>query len=184
MTREIKAQIRKEILSKLHRQARKEALKKSEIIKNKLFSLPEFEKAIYVMLYASLSEEVDTTRIIDEALEIGKKVALPRCESPEKIVPKQITDRRSDLEKGSYGIYEPKECQKNVKLEDIDLIVVPGIAFDKEQNRLGRGKGYYDKFLNELPGNKVTVGLAFDFQIVGNLPKDSHDIPVSKVITN
>jgi len=110
-------------------------------------------------------------------------VALPCCTSQKKIVPKEIREVR-DLEKGTYGIYEPKKRQKDAKLDEIDLVVVPGVAFDKRNRRLGRGKGYYDKFLRALPPNKISVGLAFDFQIVDNLPIDSHDIPVSKVITD
>jgi 5-formyltetrahydrofolate cyclo-ligase len=67
---------------------------------------------------------------------------------------------------------------KEVPLEDIDLIIVPGIAFDKKNVRLGRGHGYYDRFLCALPNKTRTVGLAFDFQVVEHLPQDSHDIPV------
>ena len=179
-----KEQIRKEILEKLNKQAREEALKISEVIKKKLFSLPEFKKAQFVMLYASKDKEVDMDTMIDEALEMGKRVALPRCTSQRTIVSKEITDRRKDLEKGTYGIREPRKRQKNAQLEDIDLIVVPGIAFDRKNRRLGRGEGYYDRFLKKFPRGKPSVGLAFAFQIVENLPVDSHDMPVSKVITN
>ena len=71
-----------------------------------------------------------------------------------------------------------------VDAERIGLVIVPGVAFDIKNGRLGRGKGYYDRFLEKLPPGKTTIGLAFDFQIVKDLPKDSHDIPVSKVITD
>lgn len=179
-----KKEIRKELLGKLNNQAREEVLRKSKVIKEKLFSLPEFKKAKFVMLYASRPEEVDTAEMIDGALEMGKRVALPRCTSLGAIAPKEISDRHADLEKGTYGIHEPRKGQKNAELEKIGLIVVPGVAFDINKRRLGRGKGYYDRFLKKLPPNKITVGLAFGFQIVNNLPKDSHDIPVSKVITD
>ena len=179
-----KATIRKEISTKLNNQAGREAFKKSKIIKEKLFATPEFKRSKCVMLYASIHGEVNTDEMIDEALEKGKKVTLPRCTSLEGIVPKEISKRNNDLEKGAYGIREPREDRKTADLKDIDLYVVPGIAFDKRNRRLGRGKGYYDKFLKKLPGNKITIGLAFDFQIVENLPQDSHDIPVSKVIAN
>lgn len=179
-----KKQIRKEILEKLNNQASEEALEKSKAIKQKLFSLSEFKKSNFIMLYASRTEEVKTDQMIDEALEMGKRVALPLCTSLKTIVPKEIKVRSADLEEGAYGICEPKKCQKVRKPEEIDLVIVPGVAFDKKNRRLGRGKGYYDKFLKDLPRNKLTIGLAFDFQIVEDLPEDSHDIPVSKVITN
>ena len=122
--------------------------------------------------------------MIDEALEAGKRVALPRCTSWGTIVPKEIKDRHADLEEGTYEIQEPRKCQKDVGLEKIDLFIIPGLAFDAKNKRLGRGKAYYDRFLRELPPDKITIGLAFDFQMMKDLPEDSHDIPVSKVITN
>ena len=179
-----KDQIRKEILKKLNSQAEEEVLRKSSIIKDKLFSLPEFTKAQCVMLYASRDEEVNTDSMIDGALETGKRVALPSCTNLKELVPKEISDRQKDLRLGTYGIYEPVEQKENVDPQTMDLVVVPGVAFDKENIRLGRGKGYYDRFLAKFPRNKPIIGLAFSFQIVGNLPKDSHDIPVSKVITD
>ena len=136
------------------------------------------------MFYASMNEEVDTSLMIDGALEMGKRVALPLCTSQKGIIPKEITDRHTDLEKGTYGIYEPRKSQKDAHLSEIDLVVIPGVAFDRGNGRLGRGKGYYDRFLKGLPPGRFCIGLAFDFQIVEDLPKDSHDIPVSMVITN
>ncbi len=179
-----KKQVRKEILEKLNSQAGEEALRKSAVIKKKLFSLPEFKKAELIMFYASKQNEVNTTRMIDEALRTGKKVALPRCASQKTFVAKEIRDRHTDLEKGSYGIYEPRKEIPEADIGRIGLVVVPGVAFDTQNGRLGRGKGYYDRFLKKLSPGKIIIGLAFDFQIVKDLPKDSHDIPVSKIITD
>lgn len=177
-----KRHVRKETRSKLNSQAQEEALAKSGIIKEKLFQLPEFKSAKLVMLYASMEDEVSTKDMIEEALEMGKRVVLPRSVGKE-IVPKEIK-KYADLEKASFGIYEPREELRSVNPKEIDLVVVPGVAFDEKNTRLGRGKGYYDRFLSKLPRDKITVGLAFDFQIVRNLPKDSHDISVSMVLTN
>jgi 5-formyltetrahydrofolate cyclo-ligase len=179
-----KGEIRKEILKNLNSQADKEVSRKSEIIKKKLFSLPEFEKAKFVMFYASKPKEVATKSMIDKALRAGKRVALPRCTSKGTVVAKEIRNRHTDLEKGTYGIREPRKHRRNVEPDKIDIVIVPGVAFDKKNRRIGRGKGYYDRFLESLPRDAVKIGLAFDFQIVKNLPVDSHDIPVSKVITN
>ena len=178
-----KETIRKEILHKLNNQAGEEALRKSRIIREKLISLPEFKKSSIVMLYASMHGEVATDEIIDEALRAGKRVALPRCTSQKTIVPKEIKDK-NDLERSSFGILEPKKRKKDIHLGEIDIVVVPGVAFDGNNSRLGRGGGYYDRFLKRLPRGTPSIGLAFDLQIVESLPQDSHDIPVSKVITN
>ena len=175
---------RKEIFDRLNAQAPEEILRKSKAIKEALFQDAGFKKAKVVMLYASRDEEVGTWDIIKEALAEGKKVALPRCVSQAKVIPKEITDIDTDLEKGTYSIYEPKSSQQNVEIEEIDLVVVPGVAYDRENNRLGRGKGYYDRFLKKLSPRTSTIGLAFDFQLLNKLPKDSHDTPVSRVITN
>ena len=182
--RKTKKQIRIEVLRRLNTQAKEKAEKKSETIKKKLFSLPEFKKSKIVMLFASKAGEVNTYKMIDEALEMGKRVALPRCTSHGTLVPREVRNRRKDLEKGAYGVYEPRRHKKPIRPDKIGLIVVPGVAFDTKKTRIGRGKGYYDRFLEKLPPAKTTIGLAFRFQVFENLPKDSHDIPVSKVITD
>ena len=161
-----------------------ERAEKSRLIKHKFFGLEEFKRAKCVMFYVSLPEEVDTSEMIGEALEMGKRVCVPiTLEDSRSIIASEI-DGGSVLEKGPYGIGQPKETDlKAVPLEDIDLVAVPGVAFDCCNVRLGRGHGYYDRFLKLLPKGTPTIGLAFDFQVVDNLPKDSHDVPVSRTIT-
>ncbi|MDD5496064.1 MAG: 5-formyltetrahydrofolate cyclo-ligase, partial [Candidatus Omnitrophica bacterium] len=151
----------------------------------KLFNEEEFKKAKLVMFYVSLKDEVDTLPMIDEALKMGKRVCVPVILMEEKrLIAGEIKDRVNDLEKQHFGIYQPKKDRvKEVPLEDIGLVVVPGIAFDKKNVRLGRGHGYYDRFLCGLSDKTRTIGLAFDFQLVDNLPQDPHDIPVWKTIT-
>jgi len=86
------------------------------------------------------------------------------------------------MKKGqSFGILEP-EGESFTELQDIDLIIVPGVAFDKNNNRLGRGKAYYDKLLNYVNCHKY--GVCFDFQLVPNVPADQHDVKMDKVITD
>jgi 5-formyltetrahydrofolate cyclo-ligase len=181
----MKHKIRKEIKEKLNSHSELEKTRKSGIIKNRLFSGEEFKKANVVMFYVSLKDEVDTLDMIDEAVKTGKRVCVPVILKEEKrLIAGEIKDRKADLESRHFGIYEPRKGHvKEVPLEDIDLVVVPGIAFDKKGVRLGRGHGYYDRFLCGLPDRTKTIGLAFDFQVVEHLPKDSHDIPVCKTIT-
>ncbi|MDD5135919.1 MAG: 5-formyltetrahydrofolate cyclo-ligase, partial [Candidatus Omnitrophica bacterium] len=180
-----KHKIRSHIKEKLNSHSELEKSEKSGIIKHQLFNEEAFREAKVVMFYVSLKDEVSTLSMIDEAIKIGKRVCVPVIIKEEKrLIAGEIKDRISDLERQHFGIYQPKAGHvKEVPLENIDMIIVPGIAFDKNNVRLGRGHGYYDRLLCALPNKTKTVGLAFGFQVVEHLPKDSHDIPVWKTIT-
>lgn len=172
------------MLEKLKNQKREERIKKSAIIKERLFSQDEFRRAKVIMSYVSLDYEVNTEEIIKEALEMGKVVAVPVTVKKDKIIlPSRITNVEEELVPSKFGIKEPKnEFIRIIPKESLELILVPGIVFDKKGARIGHGAGYYDRFLKTLPPHIKTIGLAFDFQIVENLPVLPHDIPVSKVI--
>lgn len=153
----------------------------------KLFSLPEFKRAKTILFYASFDGEVDTFEMMKRAHQMKKRVALPVIlKSQKKILPRLVRCLREGLQAGVYGIHQPRlEFSDAVEAAELDLAVVPGIAFDKDNYRLGRGHGYYDRFLAGLPPGIPTIGLAFDFQIVDRLPhREAHDIPVSRVISN
>jgi len=100
------------------------------------------------------------------------------------MIPTLVEYLEEDLEMGPYGIKQPKENLKSIDIQDLDAIIVPGISFDKNNYRLGRGKGYYDRFLAKLPSIIPTIGVAFDFQIVDSIPRTKHDVPVSRIIIN
>lgn len=97
----------------------------------------------------------------------------------------RVSDIDNELEKGPFGIFQPKfNKQKILKnTNDIDLIVVPGMAFDEKGGRIGTGKGFYDKFLSTVPSHKCRIAFAFEFQIVDHIIELNHDIPVHKIIT-
>lgn len=180
-----KQQIRLLIKKKLKAQREELRNKKSSKIKKLLFSQSEFIQADTVMFYIAKNGEVDTAKMIKDALKMGKKVVVPiTLEKEKKIIPSLLKNPEKELEKGPYGIYQPKKrFMKRVLLKHIDLIVVPGIAFDRQGNRLGRGGGYFDRFLAKLKKINVPIfGVAFKFQIIKQLPVLSHDIPVSKLI--
>ena len=181
----MKHKIRDHIIGKIKSYSALEKSKKSAIIKDRLFDEEEFKKATLVMFYVSLKDEVNTLSMIDEAVKMGKRVCVPVILKEEgRLIADEIKDREKDLERQHFGIYQPIVGHvREVPLENIDLVVVPGVAFDKNNVRLGRGHGYYDRFLCGLPKRTKTIGLAFDFQVLEYLPKDSHDIPVWKTIT-
>jgi len=180
-----KSAIRKEIIQRLKKQGEAERRKKSLAIKERLFVLTEFKKAKVVMFYVSTEHEVDTRDMIDDALGAGKTVAVPYVMGKEKgMIPSAIKDRERDLSKGPYGIYQPREeTLAPVSGSEIDLVVVPGAAFTEDGTRLGRGGGFYDRFLKGLPEGTHTVGIAFNMQVLSDLPHNERDIPVGRVIT-
>ena len=156
---------------------------KSRGIAEQLFVLPAFQRARTVLFYASLPGEVDTFAMIEKTIQLQKNVALPVLARDQRKMIPTSTDFFSGLQDGPYGIRQPHpDSSKAVDVNSIDAVIVPGLAFDKAKNRLGRGAGYYDRFLASLPGSVVTVGIAFDFQIVDCLPAEEHDVPLDVVI--
>ena len=174
-----KSAIRSKILHKLKTQKEEDRNSKSENIKNKLFRTLVFKKAKNVMFYIAFGGEVETREMIRAALDLGKRVVVPFCKG-RKILP-CILEKGMSLVKGLYGTQEP-ESKRLMEAKDIDLIIVPAVAFDKAGNRLGRGGGCYDAFLGQLSADTPRIGLAFDFQILPTLPTSLHDQAVNRVI--
>ena len=179
-----KQKLRVSMLSKLSKLKEVDRASKSFSIQEKLFETLEFKNAKIILFYASLKNEVETDRMIKEAQAKGKIIGLPVVFDKERdLVPFLAKDFPKNLTLGPYDIRQPKEEFSNpISLADIDLVIVPGVAFDLRGNRLGRGKGYYDRFLKTLPKDTPSIGLAFDFQIVDDLPHSSVDSPVKKII--
>ena len=181
-----KQEIRQKILDLIHHQREEHAVLKSQIIFGKLLALPAFQKAKTILFYCSFNGEVDTFPMMEKAIGLKKKVAVPFVKKETKQIIVMLIESIEDLVPGSYGIPEPRyDAAKALRPADLDLVLVPGVAFDKANNRLGRGAGYYDRFLSELPSTVPTVGLAYDFQLVPALPGlEPHDRPVAHVLTN
>lgn len=178
-----KVSLRTYYLKLLKEQDKKEGLRKSLLISGRFWELPAIEKAQSILFYVSMPGEVDTSAMIKKALQLGKRVALPIVEQNQrKLIPTLITSME-DVRKGAYGIDEPPlDPHKELNVMDLDAVVVPGLAFDKAHYRLGRGAGYYDRFLSTLPDKAVTIGLAFDFQLTDSLPTQAHDMRLQMII--
>ncbi|MBN1872088.1 MAG: 5-formyltetrahydrofolate cyclo-ligase [Candidatus Omnitrophica bacterium] len=179
-----KKMLRKEVLEKLHNVSQEDRRRNVKALKDKLFSLKQFKEAKCVMFYVSKHYEVDTHEMIDATIAMGKKVVVPITLKEEKTLrPSELKDREKELIKGHYGIHQPgEEHIRIVPIEEVDVMVVPALAFDKDGHRLGHGGGYYDRFLEKAPSKIYTVGLAFGFQVVEELPRHQTDIPVDKVL--
>jgi 5-formyltetrahydrofolate cyclo-ligase len=177
-----KRRIRSKILLELKRQKEEDQERKSKVIKGKLFRTRVFKHAKTVMFYVSFDGEVKTKGMIEEAQNLGKVIAVPVCQKNKMIKP-CLLNEEAKLVRGPYGIWEPAS-KRGLALKDIDLIIVPGLAFDRWGSRLGRGKGYYDRFLKRLVPKTKSIGLAFDFQILPNIPTTERDVNVQRIITN
>jgi 5-formyltetrahydrofolate cyclo-ligase len=142
---------------------------------------PLLAEAQTIMAYYSLPDEVNTHALIDELVAEGKTVLLPKVTGADTMELRRYTGR-ADLQEGAYHILEPVG-EPFTDLSALDLILVPGLAFDAAGHRLGRGRGYYDRFLHSK--NRpycVKIGICFDFQKVDEVPVDAHDIAMDKVV--
>jgi len=176
-----KQYIRSKIFSRLKTQKEEDRDRKSRIVKQKLFRKTVFKRAKTVMFYISFDGEVNTRDMIKEAYRLGKIVAVPVCENDRITIRPCALKDNAKVQKGPYGVCEPA-VKKYIKLEDLDLVVVPGVAFDKKGNRLGRGRGCYDHFLKKVPSRIPSIGLAFDFQILPRIPATTTDVKIGEVL--
>ena len=145
---------------------------------------PLLAEAQTIMAYYSLPDEVNTHGLIDDLVAEGKTVLLPKVTGPDTMELRRYTGR-DDLQEGAYHILEPMG-ELFTDFSSIDLILVPGLAFDAAGHRLGRGRGYYDRLLSSLfiihSSLFSSIGVCFDFQKVDEVPVDAHDIAMDKVI--
>ena len=176
-----KQEIRSKILIKLKKQKEEDRSIKSCLIKEKLFKQPVFRKAKRVMFYIAMKGEVETKEMIEAAKRLGKIIAVPVCVKNRASLRPALLDSHAHLKKGPYGVSEPV-TSRFIALKDLDLVITPGVAFDKKGNRLGRGKGYYDRFLSRIPKDTPSIGLAYSLQILSAVPITSRDVSVKKVL--
>lgn len=149
-----------------------------------LFSTPEYRSAETMMVYLSLPREVDTTAIVVRAWQDGKRVVAPQVlwES-HQMIPIEIRSLDDDVADGPMGIREPVRGEP-APIETIDLVIVPGLAFDPFGNRVGRGRGFYDRFLSRREFRGVSCGMALEEQIVHFIETDARDIRMKMIVTD
>jgi len=172
----MKDSIRQELLKKREELRWNEVIEKSNEIISKLTSLNVFKKAEKIMSYISFDNEVYTHSFIKEYMK-KKKIAVPVIDGNDIIL---SYIREWDLKKGKYGILEPKNVEY-VEPAQIELAIIPGIAFDIHGNRIGYGKGYFDRLLTKM--RAIKIALAFDFQVLDELPAAEHDVKMDAIIT-
>lgn len=180
-SRSNKKLIRENMFKKRSELNGKDALKFSKLISDKLCESKEFTKAKTIALYSSKGNEVSTKEIFSNAINLGKKVFFPKtCSETRALTFFEVLDLE-DLIIGEFSIMEPKGDTEDTETKNIDLIIVPGLAFDKLGTRLGFGMGCYDTALAHYNG--TIAGLSYEFQFVDTLPKESFDKPINLLIT-
>ena len=143
----------------------------------------EFINAKMIFIYISFGKEVDTHNIIEHAVASGKEVCVPRVISRLKGMRALKINSLDELELSNYGILEPKDNSEEVSVENMDLAVIPGLAFDLQGGRIGYGGGFYDRFFSNADINIKKIALAYEFQILEGIPLEDHDIAIDGIIT-
>ena len=175
--------LRREILERLKKISLEERKNKESILYKKLFENENFKKANSVAITIPFGTEINTFPIIEKMLAEGKLVCSPICEKETKEMTFYRLNSINNLVLGDYGIKTPQKIEENkVEKDKIDLIIVPGVAFDETNFRIGFGGGYYDRYLRNFKGN--TIALAFKEQIIEKVPTNKYDLPVELVITD
>lgn len=161
-----------------------EAQRRSRRVCRRLFELPVFSPARAVMLYAPMPGEVDISPFTRRCLDLGKRVCIPRVDWTNlRLIPAQIRNHELDLVSDRHGVQVPRDACPEVHVEDLDLVIVPGVAFDPSGARLGRGRGFYDRFLAEPLLRATTCGAGFALQLVPELPVEPHDARLRFIAT-
>jgi 5-formyltetrahydrofolate cyclo-ligase len=181
-----KAAIREQARKNRVAQKDKDAL--SRAICGRFMELPAYRTAKSVMWYVDAGSEVRTRHTLPEALTHGKRVVVPWCVVETNTLELFLLEDMSELVEGAYKILEPKDelrrlPAKVVQPEELDLVMVPGTAFDPRGGRMGQGKGYYDRLLARARPDAPLVALAFDCQIFDEIPVAGHDVFMDQVLT-
>ena len=142
---------------------------------------PVWQGAAKILCFSPLPDEPDIMPLLDDAWRAGQLVALPRFEARTNGYAACVVASRAELRPGQFGVLEPDAGCPVVPLNQLDFAFVPGVAFDLVGRRLGRGKGFYDRLLAGVRGHKCAV--AFDVQIVAEVPEEPHDVRVDSILT-
>ncbi|MGL5868870.1 5-formyltetrahydrofolate cyclo-ligase [Clostridium chrysemydis] len=175
-----KKNIRKSIIAKRDLKKEENSLKDSKIFKN-LISLNSYKRAKKVFIYIGFGSEINTKSLIKIMLREGKEVFVPKVLEEEMIALK-ITSLNNLIE-SKFKILEPIGEKSDIDGEEFDLIIMPGVAFDRSGNRIGYGKGYYDKYLKDIKSDIKKIALAYELQLIEEIETEEHDLKVDSIIT-
>ncbi|MCE5221159.1 MAG: 5-formyltetrahydrofolate cyclo-ligase [Clostridium sp.] len=179
--------LRKEILAKRDNIDIVEKRKMDKKISDKFYENKYYRDAKNIFIYISYDSEINTKEIINKALKDYKKIYVPRTEFKTRLMDAVEIVSLDNLIESEYGILEPSVEEPHINPNELDLIVVPGVAFDRNGGRIGYGAGFYDRYFKKINKDNMKkiakIALAYDFQILDNIPMNEQDVPVNYIIT-
>ncbi|MFW2489532.1 5-formyltetrahydrofolate cyclo-ligase [Clostridium chromiireducens] len=182
-----KKTLRKEILTKRKDIDNVEKEKMDKKILNKFYESKFYKDSTNIFVYISYDSEIDTRLIINKALKDNKKIYVPRTEFETRIMDAVEIKSFDNLIKSNYGILEPSKNEPCINPNELDLIVVPGVAFDRNGGRMGYGAGFYDRYFKKITKDNIEriikLALAYNFQVLDKVPMNEQDVPVDFIIT-
>lgn len=178
-----KAALRQQFLERREEVSLEDRNRWSEKITQKVLEHEKYRAARVIFTFVSFRSEVNTHTLIQQSLALGKRVFVPVIDVKEKCLHAVEIADFSSLQPGFRGILEPSSLSEKANPEEIDLCLIPGAVFAKNGYRIGYGGGYYDRFLPYVNQNAYRLGVAFQFQLVDEVPFEKHDIPVHETLT-
>ena len=178
-----KAELRAKMLNKRRELTSLEVIETSKALHNFFIQLPVYCQSRVILSYMPYGHEADVLPLNHEIIKDGKILLLPRVLNITNMEAVQIDSLDSGLKEGPFGIWEPDATHGVTNPQDIDLVLVPGLAFDIKGNRLGHGKGYYDRFLEKCRPQAFFMGIAHSFQVFDSIPSEAYDKRVHGLLT-
>ena len=175
-----KGELRRSLRARRRALSKEEQERATQAVYARIRALAPYRAAHSIMAYMACRGELSLAPVLEDIWARGKALLLPRCEASDIMTARQV-DSPSQLAPGAYGVMEPSEACEVVSPQEIDLILVPGVAFDRRGGRLGQGGGYYDRFLAETPA--LRVGICHDFALLERVPTQAHDRFMDCIIT-
>jgi 5-formyltetrahydrofolate cyclo-ligase len=183
----LRQQVKEELRSRMQRVRRavppEARAARTERVCERVMSLPELESTKLLLAFSAIRAEVDPRSIIEAARQRGIAIALPRVDKAQGMLAVHHVEAHDTLQLGSFGIPEPRPDAPTVDLQTVDFVLVPGLALDERGHRIGYGKGYYDRLLPLMPA-ATRCAIAYDFQLIAEVPIQAGDEPVDVVVTD
>lgn len=177
-----KSEFRKKMLTRSESLSVGQRAVSDEKIYESFINCKEYADAKNVFAYVGIGSEISTDKLIDKMLRDGKSVSVPLCHGKGEMDAVRI-ESRSELHEGRYGIPEPSDAAEKTPAQELDLIIVPGVAFGEDGVRLGRGGGYYDRFLKKAK-NAYKIALCREINIEKTVPHEEHDESVDIIVSD
>lgn len=182
-----KKALRKEIIEKRNNMDLVKKEEMDEKILNKFYESKYYKEAEKIFMYISYGSEINTRKIIDKALKDNKKIFVPRTEFKTRSMDAVEITTLHNLIESKYGILEPSKEKPHIDPNELDLIVVPGVAFDRNGGRMGYGAGFYDRYFKKISKDNINkimkLALAYELQLLDRVPMNEQDVPVNYIIT-